>query len=152
MLDKRLRDLMLAMVLEKIGFPLVQKELPCPVPGEFEVLIAVKSCGVCRTDLHIVDGELDCPKLPLILGHQIVGTVKALGSKVTSFHIGQRVGVPWLGGCCNLCEFCLEGKENLCDEGVFTGYQRNGGYAEFCTAKEEFVLPLFSQYEDAHMA
>jgi propanol-preferring alcohol dehydrogenase len=104
---------MRAMVLEEIGSPLILKEIPCPTPNPGEVLIKVKVCGVCRTDLHIVDGELSHPKLPLILGHQVVGIVEKLGEGVSKHHIGDRVGIPWLGETCHVCEFCLTEKENL---------------------------------------
>lgn len=143
---------MRAMVLEKIGEPLVLKEVPCPIPNPFEVLIKVSACGVCRTDLHIVDGELPHPKLPLILGHQIVGVIEKLGTQVTKHQIGDRVGVPWLGGCCDTCEFCSSGRENLCDNAIFTGYLRNGGYAEYCTAHEDFLMRLPDRYDDIHTA
>ena len=122
---------MRAMVLEAIGRPLILQEVPCPAPSDCEVLIQVAACGVCRTDLHIVDGELPQPKLPLILGHQIVGIIAGMGKNATKHKIGQRVGVPWLGGCCHECEYCREGRENLCDRAVYTGYLRPGGFAEF---------------------
>lgn len=143
---------MRAMVLEKIGHPLVLRDVPLPVPRPHEVLIRIKACGVCRTDLHIVDGELKHPKLPLILGHQVVGIVDQLGDGVTAHKIGERVGIPWLGGCCHRCEFCLEGKENLCDQAVYTGYLRDGGFAEYCTAGEDFVLKVPEDYDDFHTA
>lgn len=148
---------MRAMVLEKIGEPLVLKEVPCPVPGVHEVLIKVQVCGVCRTDLHIVDGELPHPVLPLIPGHQIVGVIEKLGEKVGRYKVGDRVGVPWLGGTCHSCEFCLSERENLCDKAVYTGYMRNGGYAEYCTAHEDYVLKLPEEddaggYDDVHTA
>lgn len=140
------------MVLEKIGCPLILKEIPCPVPNRNEILAKIKTCGVCRTDLHIVDGELPHPKLPLILGHQIVGTVEKLGEGASKHRIGDRVGIPWLGKTCRVCEFCTSGRENLCDHPVFTGYQRDGGYAEYCTAHEDFVLALPQEYDDLHTA
>lgn len=143
---------MRAMVLEKIGFPLVLKDVPRPKPDPFEVLIKIHTCGVCRTDLHIVDGELPHPKLPLIPGHQIVGEIVETGKNVSKHLVGSRIGVPWLAGCCHECEFCLSGRENLCDFGIFTGYLRDGGYAEYCTAHEDFVLSLPSNYDDLHMA
>lgn len=143
---------MRAMVFETVNSPLVLRELPSPIPKEFEVLIQVKACGVCRTDLHIVEGDLPHPQLPLILGHQIVGIVVGLGSHTSKYQMGDRVGVPWLGGCCSCCEFCLSGRENLCDQGVYTGYLRQGGYAEFCTAHEDFVLKIPNSYEDLHAA
>jgi propanol-preferring alcohol dehydrogenase len=144
--------LMRAMVLERVGQPLILKEVPRPTPAPFEVLLKVETCGACRTDLHIVDGELPHPKLPLILGHQVVGTIVELGKGVERFQVGDRVGVPWLGGCCHTCEFCLSGRENLCDKAIYTGYQRDGGYAEYCTAHEEFVLPLPKNYDALHLA
>lgn len=145
---------MKAMVLEAIKKPLVLKEIPIPNIKPNEILIKVHACGVCRTDLHILDGELPSPKLPLILGHQVVGTVETVGSQVKKFHPGDRVGVPWLGGCCGVCEFCREDKENLCDHGIFTGYLRDGGYAEYCSADQDFAIPLppYSLFDDIHMA
>lgn len=140
------------MVLEKIGEPLVLREVPCPVPGPFEILIKVHACGVCRTDLHIVDGDLPCLSLPLILGHQVVGTIEKVGKNVSKYKVGDRVGVPWLAGSCKLCEFCLSGRENLCDSLLCTGYSCNGGYAEYCTAHEEYSLHLPPLYDDLHMA
>lgn len=143
---------MRAMVLEQAGHPLVLKEIPCPIPNLFEVLIKVRTCGVCRTDLHIVDGELSAPKLPLILGHQVVGVVDKVGEKVTKHQLGDRIGVPWLGGTCHNCEFCLSDRENLCDHAVYTGYLRDGGYAEYCTAHEDYALKLPVEYDDLHSA
>jgi len=143
---------MRAMVLEKIGQPLVLKEIPSPSPDPFEVLIKIKACGVCRTDLHIVDGELLHPKLPLILGHQVVGIIEKLGDKVTKHNVGNRVGVPWLGGTCHTCEYCMSGRENLCDKAIYTGYLRDGGFADYCTAHEDFILELPQNYDDLHTA
>lgn len=143
---------MRAMVLEKAGSLLVLKDVPCPIPKQHELLIQVKVCGVCRTDLHIIEGDLKSPKLPLILGHQIVGKVVEVGAAVSKVKVGECVGVPWLGGCCTHCEFCLSNRENLCEEGVYTGYIRDGGYAEYCTAHEDFVLKIPSQYEETHAA
>jgi alcohol dehydrogenase, propanol-preferring len=143
---------MRAMVLEKVGRPLILKDVPCPTPNPFEVLIKVKACGVCRTDLHIVDGELPHPKLPLILGHQVVGIVDKLGESASKHKIGDRVGIPWLGGSCHRCEFCISERENLCDNAVYTGYFRDGGYADYCTAHEDFVLELSQDYDDLHTA
>lgn len=137
---------MKAMVLEKVGAPLVLQDLPIPSIKPNEVLIRVEACGVCRTDLHIADGELPSPKLPLILGHQVVGTVVDKGAEVLKLRPGDYVGVPWLGGCCFACPYCLEGKENLCDQPVFTGLNRQGGFAEYCTAEEAFVLPIPPSY------
>src|SRR5512135_2452890 len=113
---------MRAMVLEAPGRPLKYLEVPVPRPGPEQVLIRVQACGVCRTDLHIVDGELTEPKLPLIIGHEIVGTVAAVGGQVQKFRVGDRIGVPWLGHTCGQCRYCLKGRENLCDSPQFTGY------------------------------
>lgn len=143
---------MRAMVLEEVGKPLILKDAPCPTPKSDEVLIKIKTCGVCRTDLHIVDGELPHPKLPLILGHQVVGIVDKVGEKVSRHKRGDRVGVPWLGKTCHMCEFCLSNRENLCDHAVYTGYMQNGGFAEYCTAHEDYVLKLPQEYDDLHMA
>lgn len=138
---------MRAMVLEKVGHPLVLQDVPIPIPKPFEVLIKIKTCGVCRTDLHIVDGELPAPRLPLILGHQIVGTIVQLGEHASKYKSGERVGVPWLGGSCHSCEFCLSERENLCDQALYTGYLCNGGYAEYCTAHEDYLLRLPNDYD-----
>lgn len=143
---------MRAMVLEKIGHPLVLRNIPCPNPKPNEVLIKIAACGVCRTDLHIVDGELPHPKLPLIMGHQVVGIIYKLGENVSKHRIGDPVGVPWLGGCCHTCEFCLSERENLCDKAIYTGYLQDGGYADYCTAHEDFVLELPQVYDDLHTA
>jgi alcohol dehydrogenase, propanol-preferring len=143
---------MRAMILEEIGKPLVLRDLPIPEIGPFDLLIKTHTCGVCRTDLHILDGELPKPKLPLILGHQIVGTVEKVGEKVSKHTIGSRVGVPWLGATCHQCEFCLSQRENLCDDALYTGYQKNGGYAEYCAAHEDYALSLPEQYDDLHLA
>lgn len=143
---------MRAMILEEIGKPLILKDIPIPDPKPFEVLIKIATCGVCRTDLHIVDGELPHPQLPLILGHQIVGYIHKLGKNVSNLKLGQRVGVPWLGWCCNSCEFCQTEKENLCDKALYTGYTLNGGYAEYCTARADFILNLPTNYDDEHTA
>lgn len=140
------------MVLEEIGKPLELRDVPQPEPLPTEVLIHVHTCGVCRTDLHIIDGELPTPPLPLILGHQIVGMIESVGKEVTKWRPGDRVGVPWLGGTCHECEFCLSARENLCDRALFTGYLRNGGYAEFCTAHEDYVLALPQRYSDVELA
>lgn len=140
------------MILEKKGSPLILRDIPRPVPEGHEVLIKVLTCGVCRTDLHILDGELPNPHLPLIPGHQVVGIIEQVGDQVTKYKVGTRVGVPWLGGCCEACEFCLSGRENLCDHPVFTGYLRNGGYAEYCTAHEDFILSLPQEHDNLHAA
>ncbi len=143
---------MRAMVLEKIGSPLKLKEVEKPKPGKGEILLEVSVCGVCRTDLHIFDGDLPQPHLPLILGHQIVGTVVEVGPGVKERQIGERVGVPWLGGSCQACGFCRSGEENLCDNAVFTGYHKNGGYAEYCVADEHYCFPLPKNYKDQEAA
>lgn len=143
---------MRAMVLEQVGQPLVLRNIPCPTPKPYEVLIKITACGVCRTDLHIVDGELPPPKLPLILGHQIVGIIEKLGINASKHKVGDRVGIPWLGGTCHTCEFCLSERENLCDKAIFTGYLRDGGFADYCTAHEDFVLMLPNMYDDLHLA
>ena len=118
---------MRAMVLEQVGQPLVLREAPIPQPEAHQVLIRVHACAVCRTDLHIVDGELPNPKLPLILGHEIVGEVAQLGAEVSTLQVGQRVGVPWLGWTCGACRYCEAGRENLCPFAKFTGYTLDGG-------------------------
>lgn len=143
---------MQAMILEAQGKPLRVAELPIPQPNSQQVLIRVRACGVCRTDLHIVDGELTQPKLPLVLGHQIVGTVAAVGKQVRQFQIGDRLGVPWLGHTCNCCRYCLSGRENLCDYAQFTGYQIDGGYAEYAVADAQFCFPIPEGYPDLQAA
>ena len=125
-------------------------DIPSPGPGE--LLIRVHTCGVCRTDLHIVDGELTSPKLPLVPGHEIVGTVAALGRDVSSFSVGERVGVPWLGWTCGECDYCRTGRENLCAQARFTGYQIDGGYAEYTVAHERFCFPIPAGFGDAEAA
>jgi propanol-preferring alcohol dehydrogenase len=131
------------MVLVAPGRPLEERELPLPEPGEGEVLVRVAACGVCRTDLHIVDGELPDPKLPLVLGHQIVGRIE--GS-------GERIGIPWLGWADGVCRFCRSGRENLCDQARFTGFHRAGGYAEYVVADERFCHRLPESYSDVEVA
>ncbi len=143
---------MRAMVLRKVGEPLQLTDMPVPEPMDHEVLIRVHACGVCRTDLHIVDGELDEPKLPLVPGHQIVGTVAATGKGVAGFVPGARVGVPWLGSTCNECDYCRSGRENLCREARFTGYQHDGGFAEFAVADHRFCFPIPVGYPDLQAA
>lgn len=135
-----------AMVLEHPGQPLKAVKLPLPAAGPGELLLKVQACGICRTDLHIVDGELSEPHLPLIPGHQIVGAIEAVGKGVKGFKPGDLVGVPWLGGTCGQCRYCLSGRENLCDRAVFTGYQRNGGFAEYCTANAGFCFSIPVEY------
>jgi alcohol dehydrogenase, propanol-preferring len=143
---------MRAMVLEQPGQPLKWLEVPVPVPGPEQVLIGVHTCGVCRTDLHVVDGELSHPKLPLILGHEIVGTVVETGSAVRQFQIGERLGVPWLGYTCGQCRYCRRGQENLCDHPRFTGYTLDGGYAEYAVADQRYSFSLPPAYGDAEAA
>lgn len=143
---------MRAMLLRQQGRPLEAAELPDPVPGPGEVLIRVAACGVCRTDLHVVDGDLHHPALPLVPGHEIVGRVEALGPGVDGLHLGQRVGVGWLGHTCGHCDYCAENRENLCDAPGFTGYTRNGGFAELTVAEAHYTYPLPDGLDDAEMA
>jgi len=143
---------MRAMVLERANAPLVPRQLPTPEPAAGEVAIDVAACGVCRTDLHIKDGELAEPTLPLVPGHEIVGRVRALGAGVTGFAVGERVGVPWLGHTCGDCFYCRRGMENLCDFPLFTGYTRDGGYAEACVADADYVFALPEGPNDAELA
>jgi propanol-preferring alcohol dehydrogenase len=134
------------MVLERGRAPLVMRELPDPAPAPGELAIEIDACGVCRTDLHVVDGDLPDPKLPLVPGHQIVGRVRELGAGARGFAIGDRVGVPWLGWTCGACAYCTSGRENLCRTARFTGYHRDGGYAEACVADARYVFPLPPSY------
>jgi alcohol dehydrogenase, propanol-preferring len=143
---------MLAMVLDRPGTPLRAADLPLPEPARGQVRIRVRACGVCRTDLHIVDGELAHPKLPLVLGHQIVGTVDAVGGDVRDLHAGDRVGVPWLGWTDGTCSYCRSGRENLCDHARFTGYDIDGGYAEYTVADARYAFPLPADYPDVQAA
>lgn len=143
---------MRAMVLERQREPLRLAELPDPEPGPGQVLLSVAACGVCRTDLHIVDGELSEPKLPLVLGHQIVGTVSGAGEGAERFAHGDRVGVPWLGWACGVCRYCTRGRENLCDRARFTGYDVDGGYAELAVADERFCFSLPPAMSDVDAA
>jgi propanol-preferring alcohol dehydrogenase len=143
---------MKAMVLEWPGSPLRLVERPTPPPGPGQLLIKVTACGVCRTDLHIVDGELIKARLPVVPGHEIVGEVAQIGSGVERFKSGDRVGVPWLGGTCGACRYCRSGQENLCDNPVFTGYQIDGGYAEYTIASADYAFPLPDAYADAEAA
>jgi len=143
---------MRAMVLAKQGEPLALRELPQPAPGQGELLLRVTACGICRTDLHVVDGDLTEPALPLVPGHQIVGRVEAVGPGVNGFAPGQRVGVPWLGGSCGHCWYCGHGKENLCDEARYTGYQINGGFAEYTVADAGYCFSLPEGYGDEQAA
>jgi len=143
---------MRAMLLEEQGDALVERELPDPEPAAGQVLLEVSACGVCRTDLHILDGDLTEPKLPLILGHQIVGRVIAAGEGATRFAEGERVGVPWLGWVDESCRYCRSGRENLCVDAKFTGYDLDGGYAERAVADERFCFPLPGEMPDQHVA
>jgi propanol-preferring alcohol dehydrogenase len=137
------------MILEAPGTRLALRDVPDPEPGPGQVLLRVRACGVCRTDLHVLDGELEHPKLPLVLGHQIVGEVVVGG---TRFAAGARVGVPWLGATCGTCRFCRSGSENLCDDARFTGYDIDGGFAELAVADERFCFPIPAGYPDAQAA
>jgi propanol-preferring alcohol dehydrogenase len=143
---------MRAMLFTEVGLPLEEVELAEPRAGPGQVRLRVHACGVCRTDLHIVDGELNEPKLPLVLGHQIVGTVVECGSGSGRFAVGQRVGVPWLGWTCGECAFCTAGRENLCERARFTGYTIDGGYAEETLADERFCFPVPDGYPDEQAA
>jgi propanol-preferring alcohol dehydrogenase len=143
---------MRAMLLERPQTPLSAAEVPRPEPGANEVLLRVRACAVCRTDLHVLDGELAHPKLPLILGHEIVGSVIATGPRVERWRAGDRVGVPWLGFTCGECRFCASGRENLCERARFTGYDRDGGYAEFAVADPRFCFAIPERYADAEAA
>jgi alcohol dehydrogenase, propanol-preferring len=143
---------MQAMVLERQRQPLRLAELPAPSAGPGQVLVSVSTCGVCRTDLHIVDGDLERPKLPLVPGHQIVGTVVEAGEGAGRFERGRRVGVPWLGWTCGKCRYCTSGRENLCDRVRFTGYDLDGGYAELAVADERYCFPIPEGYPDEQAA
>lgn len=144
---------MRAMIFEHDHKPLrLETDMPVPKPGAQEVLIKVHACGVCRTDLHVVDGELEHPVLPLVPGHEIVGTVREIGSGVTSLKVGDRIGVPWLGWTCGTCVYCKSGRENLCENARFTGYQINGGHAEFTVANERYCFPIPSEFTDVEAA
>lgn len=142
----------IAMVLEQPGGPLHRRELPLPTPAANQVLIEVAACGVCRTDLHLLDGELPDIRYPRIPGHQVVGRVLASGRAVQGLVAGSRVGLPWLGHTCGHCGYCLEGRENLCDAALFTGYQLDGGYATHCLAEADYVFPLPEGYGDLEVA
>jgi propanol-preferring alcohol dehydrogenase len=143
---------MQAMVLDAPGMPLALRVLPRPQPGAGELLVKVAACAVCRTDLHVVDGELTEPKLPIVPGHEIVGRIVASGQGTERFAAGQRVGIPWLGWTCGECRYCRSGQENLCPNARFTGYQRDGGYAEFVVADARYCFPLPDAYADADAA
>lgn len=145
-----------AMVLTQAGdistSPLRRQEVPTPQPGPGDVLVRVTVCGVCRTDLHVIEGELGCPLLPLIPGHQAVGVISQVGIRVTERKVGERVGIAWLQGTCGRCEFCVSGRENLCREARFTGYQVHGGYAEYAVVPERFAYPIPAVFSDQEAA
>jgi alcohol dehydrogenase, propanol-preferring len=143
---------MRAMVLEEPRRPLVMRERPPPEPAAGEILVEIAACGVCRTDLHVVDGELPNPKLPVVPGHEIVGRIAAMGEGVTGLAIGQRIGVPWLGHTCGVCPYCRAARENLCDRPLFTGYTRDGGYATHTVADARYAFPLPERMDDAGVA
>ena len=140
------------MVLHASGEPLRLDELPVPEPGPGQVLLRVVACGVCRTDLHVIEAELPQRKMPVVPGHQVVGVVKKAGSRVTRFKPGDRVGIAWLHRTCGKCEYCRAGKENLCDNADFTGYTVDGGYAEFALAAEQFTYPIPEGFPDEQAA
>ena len=141
-----------AMVLKKIGAALEWTELADPEPGSGEIRVKVAACGVCRTDLHVVDGELPDPKIPIIPGHEIVGRIDLLGAGVEGLKIGERVGIPWLGHTCGICPYCLDHRENLCDHPLFTGFTRNGGFATMVVANARFAFPLGETGNDVSLA
>ena len=143
---------MRAMVYRGGGPALALEERPVPAPAAGEVLVRVSACGVCRTDLHVVDGDLAEPRLPLVPGHEVVGRVAALGAGVERFREGERVGIPWLGWTCGACRYCRSGRENLCADALFTGYTRDGGYGEYCIADARYCFPLAGGRDDAHAA
>ncbi len=143
---------MKAMVLEAAGHPLRLIERASPHPGPGQVLVEISACAVCRTDLHVIDGDLPCPKLPLVPGHEIVGRVIAVGDGHVQFAVGDRVGIPWLGRTCGICAYCRSGRENLCDAPDFTGYQIDGGYATQTVANASFCFRIPSAYDDLHAA
>ena len=143
---------MKAMVLHKIGTPLVYEDLPDPQPATGQIRVRVGACGVCRTDLHVVDGELPNPHVPIVPGHEIVGRIDAIGPNVSGLSLGERVGIPWLGHTCGHCPYCLSGRENLCDAPIFTGYTRNGGFATHAIADAHYTFPLGEQGSDQELA
>ena len=143
---------MRAMLLEAPRQPLVSREIGRPKPQPGQLLVRIAACAVCRTDLHVLDGELPHPKLPLVLGHEIVGRVEEIGADVRGFEVGQRVGIPWLGWTCGECKFCLTNRENLCQRARFTGYTLDGGYAEYTVADARFCFPIPDQYDDVAAA
>jgi propanol-preferring alcohol dehydrogenase len=148
----RIPQKMRAMVLVSSGEALQAMELPVAAPGPVQVLVEIAACGVCRTDVHIADGELQHPKLPLVLGHEIVGTIVHAGNEVRGFSAGDRVGVPWLGFSDGTCAYCIQGRENLCDHPLFTGYNIDGGYAEYAVADHRYCYRLPDSYDDVAVA
>lgn len=148
----KIPETMRAMLLEAPGEPLTLKQVPVPAPGPNQVLLQVHACGVCRTDLHILAGELKNPKLPLILGHQIVGTIIDLGKDVDQFQLGERIGVPWLGYTDGTCQYCQRDQENLCENPLFTGYTIDGGFAEYAVADQRYCFTLPEYYADREVA
>ena len=148
----KIPETMRAMLLEAPGEPLTLNQVPVPAPGPNQVLLQVHACGVCRTDLHILDGELKNPKLPLILGHQIVGTIIDLGKDVDQFQLGERIGVPWLGYTDGTCQYCQRDQENLCENPLFTGYTIDGGFAEYAVVDQRYCFTLPEAYADREVA
>ena len=144
-----LPETMQAMVMEQARRPLVLKTVPVPSPAERQVLVRVIACGVCRTDLHVLDGELSQPKLPLIIGHEIIGIVAKKGKEVVNLNEGDIIGIPWLGYTCGKCKYCRNEKENLCENALFTGYTIDGGYAEYTVAYERYCFPIAERYANA---
>ncbi len=143
---------MQAMVMTRVGEPLRLLEVDSPTPGPLDLLLRVRACAVCRTDLHIVDGDLPEPRMPLIPGHEIIAEVVARGDRVQTLEVGQRVGVPWLGSTCGSCPQCRAGRENLCDRARFTGYDIHGGFAEYAVADHRYAFPIPAAYDDLHAA
>jgi alcohol dehydrogenase, propanol-preferring len=141
-----------AMILDKPGTPLREIEIPTPAPSPRQVLVRVLACAVCRTDLHVVDGELPNPKVPLIPGHEIVGEIVECGPEVQHLLVGMRIGIPWLGWTCGQCDYCKSGRENLCDQAMFTGYTLDGGYAEYAVADADFCFPVDTSYSPVEAA
>jgi alcohol dehydrogenase, propanol-preferring len=151
-MEERMMQTMHAMVLDRPRAQLIMRERPLPAPDPGEIMVTVTACGVCRTDLHVVDGELPNSKLPIVPGHEIVGRVAALGAGVSGFAISDRVGVPWLGATCGICPYCRSERENLCDTPIFTGYTRDGGFASHTVADARFCFLLGEQGDDADVA
>jgi propanol-preferring alcohol dehydrogenase len=143
---------MRAMILTQPGQPLQLQNISIPEPGPNQIRVKVHTCGVCRTDLHLVDGELPNPKLPIVPGHEIIGTIDKLGTDVANFQLGDRVGIPWLGWTCGQCRYCLSGRENLCDYAKFTGYTLDGGYAEYTLADSRYCFNIPPEFDDLHAA